>query len=110
MLPQHAAVFLMEVAREVAKRKAGAAAAGRRWRVLAGADAHSSITNTLRILEMDPLTVQTDDHRVTGAALRAAIEADGAPESLAAIVVTAGTTNAGIVDDLAGAAAGATWN
>ena len=100
----------MEVAREVAKRKAGAAAPGRRWRVLAGADAHSSITNTLRILEMDPLTVQTDDHRVTGAALRAAIEADGAPESLAAIVVTAGTTNAGIVDDLAGAAAGATWN
>jgi aromatic-L-amino-acid/L-tryptophan decarboxylase len=93
------------VAREVAKRKAGAAAAGRRWRVLAGADAHSSIINTLRILEMDPLTVRTDDHRVTGAALRAAIEADADPGSLAAVVVTAGTTNAGIVDDLAGAAA-----
>ncbi len=93
------------VAREVAKRKAGAAAAGRRWRVAIGEDAHSSIVNTLRILEMDPLTVRADDHRVTGAALRAAIEADGDPGSLAAVVATSGTTNAGIIDDLAGAAA-----
>ena len=93
------------VAREVAKRKAGAAAAARRWRVAVGEDAHSSIVNTLRILEMDPLTVRSDDHRVTGAALRAAIEADGDPGSLAAVVATSGTTNAGIIDDLAGAAA-----
>ena len=92
------------VAREVAKRAAGSAAAGRRWRVAVGADAHSSIVNTLRILEMDPLTVQADGHRVTGAALRAAIEADGDPASLAAVVATSGTTNAGIVDDLAGVA------
>ena len=54
---------------------------------------------------MDPLTVATDDHRLTGAALRAAIEADGDPSSLAAVVATAGTTNAGIIDDLAGVAA-----
>jgi glutamate/tyrosine decarboxylase-like PLP-dependent enzyme len=93
------------VAREVAKRKAGAAAAGCRWRVAVGEDAHSSIVSTLRILEMDPLVVRADDHRVTGAALRAAIEADGDPRSLAAIVATSGTTNAGIIDDLAGAAA-----
>jgi len=59
----------------------------------------------MRILEMDPLTVATDDHRLTGAALRAAIEADGDPSSLAAVVATAGTTNAGIIDDLAGVAA-----
>src|SRR5580698_3367072 len=44
------------VAREVAKRKAGASAAGRRWRVAVGTDAHSSIISTLRILEMDALT------------------------------------------------------
>ena len=92
------------VAREVAKRKAGSAAAGRRWRVAVGADAHSSITNTLRICEMDPLIVQADDHRLTGAGLRAAIAADGDPRSLAAVVATSGTTNAGIIDDLAGAA------
>jgi glutamate/tyrosine decarboxylase-like PLP-dependent enzyme len=54
---------------------------------------------------MDPLLVPTTDHRLTGDALRAAIEADDDPSSIAAIVATAGTTNAGIIDDLAGAAA-----
>jgi len=93
------------VAREVAKRKAGDAGRGRRFRIAVSTDAHSSIVNTMRILEMDPLTVATEDHRLTGAALRAAIEADGDPSSLAAVVATAGTTNAGIIDDLAGAAA-----
>jgi aromatic-L-amino-acid/L-tryptophan decarboxylase len=97
------------VAREMAKRAAGPGAAGpgtagRRWRVAVSTDAHSSIASTLRILEMEPLTVATDDHRLTGAALRAAIEADGDPSSIAAVVATSGTTNAGIIDDLAGAA------
>ncbi len=88
------------VAREVAKRRA----AGRRWRVAVSTEAHSSVAATLRILEMDPLIVPSDDHRMTGAALRAAIEADGDPSSIAAVVATSGTTNAGIIDDLAGAA------
>jgi len=93
------------VAREMAKRRAGRAGAGGRLRAAVSADAHSSIMSTLRILEMDALTVATADHRLTGAALRAAIEADGDPSSLAVVVATAGTTNAGIVDDLAGTAA-----
>ncbi len=93
------------VAREAAKRRAGSAGAGRRWRVAVSTDAHSSVGATLRILEMDPLTVRTSDHRLTGPALRAVIDADGDPSSLAAVVATAGTTNAGIVDDLAGTAA-----
>ena len=98
------------VAREVAKRKAGpdpkaaASGSGRRWRVAVSEDAHSSVTNTLRICEMDPLIVRAADHRLTGAGLRAAIEADGDPRSLAAVVATSGTTNAGIIDDLAGVA------
>src|SRR6202044_1734325 len=53
------------VAGEVAKRRgaaAGTAGTGRRWRVAVSTDAHSSIASTLRILEMDPLTVRTDDH------------------------------------------------
>jgi aromatic-L-amino-acid/L-tryptophan decarboxylase len=90
------------VAREEAKRNAPGV---HRWRVAVSKDAHSSITSTLRILEMDPLRVPAEDHRLTGAALRAAIEADGDPSSIAAIVATAGTTNAGIIDDLAGVAA-----
>jgi len=92
------------VAREVAKRKAGSASAVRRWRVAVSEDAHSSITNALRILEMDALIVRADDHRLTGAGLRPAIAADGDPRSLAAVVATSGTTNAGIIDDLAGVA------
>jgi len=92
------------VGREVAKRKAGGGN-GRRWRAVVGSDAHSSIVNTLMILEMDALTVPTEDHQLTGAAVRAAIEADGDPSSIAIVVATSGTTNAGIVDDLAGIAA-----
>lgn len=97
------------VAREMAKQKAlngggDIGNGGRRWRAAVGTDAHSSIVNTLKILEMDALVVPTDDHRLTGAAVRAAIEADGDPSSLAVVVATSGTTNAGIVDDLAGIA------
>jgi glutamate/tyrosine decarboxylase-like PLP-dependent enzyme len=94
------------VAREVAKRKAGpgVSGSGRRWRVAVSEDAHSSITNTLRILEMDPLVVWSDDHRLTGAGLRAVLAADGHPDTVAAVVATSGTTNAGIIDDLAGVA------
>jgi aromatic-L-amino-acid/L-tryptophan decarboxylase len=92
----------LAVGREMAKRRTGQP--GRRWRALVGMDAHSSIANTLRMLEMDALVVPTSDHRLTGAAARAAIEADGDPDSLALIVATSGTTNAGIVDDLEGLA------
>ncbi len=95
----------LAVAREVAKGKASASGSGAiRWRALVSADAHSSVTNTLRLLEMDALVVATPDHRLTGQAAAAALEADGDPGSVAAVVGTAGTTNAGIIDDLAGLA------
>jgi aromatic-L-amino-acid/L-tryptophan decarboxylase len=92
----------LAVARETAKRRS--ARPGQRWRALVSADAHSSIHNTLRLLEMDALVVRVTDHRLTGQAARAAIETDGDPSSLALIVATSGTTNAGIIDDLAGLA------
>jgi glutamate/tyrosine decarboxylase-like PLP-dependent enzyme len=95
----------LAVAREVAKGRAGAGQAGRRWRVVVGSDAHSSVTNTLMLLEMDALVVPTPSHRLTGDAVRAAIEADQDPGSIAGVVATAGTTNAGIIDDLAGLSA-----
>jgi aromatic-L-amino-acid/L-tryptophan decarboxylase len=93
----------LAVAREIAKRRA-APSPGGRWRVVTGTDAHSSIHNTLGLLEMDALVVSAAGHRLTGEAARAAIEADGDPGSLAAVVATSGTTNAGIIDDLAGLA------
>jgi aromatic-L-amino-acid/L-tryptophan decarboxylase len=92
----------LAVAREVGKGRLGAP---QRLRVVVGSDAHSSVGNTLRLLELDALVVPTADHRLTGDAVRAAIDADGDPGSLAAIAATAGTTNAGIVDDLSGLAA-----
>jgi aromatic-L-amino-acid decarboxylase len=96
----------LAVAREVAKRaNADGPRAGQRWRVVVGSDVHSSVANTLRLLEMDPLVAASPEHQLTGAAVQAAIEADGDPGSVAAVVATSGTTNAGIVDDLAGIAA-----
>src|SRR5437763_8614864 len=70
------------VAGEVAKRMAGPAGQDRGFRAVVGGDTHSSIGNALRMLEMGALTVITPDHRLTGAALRAAIEADGDHGSL----------------------------
>jgi len=95
----------LAVAREGAKKRLGEAAVGRRLRVMVSTDAHSSIVNTLRLLEMDALEVHTPDHRLTGEAVRAAIEADPDVSDVAAVVCTSGTTNAGIVDDLAGVGA-----
>ena len=94
----------LAVARETAKARSGAGA-GQRLRVVIGTDAHSSIVNTLRLLEMDALEVSTPDHRLTGDAVRDAIGAESDLSDVAAVVATAGTTNAGIVDDLAGVGA-----
>jgi glutamate/tyrosine decarboxylase-like PLP-dependent enzyme len=73
--------------------------------VAVGSEAHSSIVNTLKLLEMDPLVVPTPEHRFTRATLQAAIDADPDPSDIAAVVCTSGTTNAGIVDDLDGVGA-----
>ena len=94
----------LAVARETGKRRLGDALAGRRPRVVVGEDAHSSIVNTLRLLEMDALVVRTPDHRVTAEAVRAGIEGIDVSD-VVAVVCTSGTTNAGIVDDLAGVGA-----
>ena len=93
----------LAVAREMAKRR-NVSGQPARWRALVSADAHSSVSNTLRLLEMDALVVTPADHRLTGQAAAAAIASDPDPGSIAVVVATAGTTNAGIVDDLAGLA------
>jgi glutamate/tyrosine decarboxylase-like PLP-dependent enzyme len=76
-----------------------------RWRVAVGAAAHSSVASTLRILDCDPLVVPAaPDDRLTGDALREALASAPDRESVFAVVATAGTTNAGVIDDLAGVA------
>ncbi len=94
----------LATARETAKRRAGEDGPAR-WRVVVGSDAHSSISNTLKLLEMDALVVETPDHRLTPAAIEAAIADAGDLSDVAAVVCTSGTTNAGIIDDLAGVGA-----
>ena len=56
----------LAVARETAKRERGLT---NRPKVVVSLDAHSSITNTLMLLEMDALVVETDDHRLTRSAV-----------------------------------------
>jgi glutamate/tyrosine decarboxylase-like PLP-dependent enzyme len=90
-------------AREWATHRRGGRPA--RWRVVVGEEAHSSIASTLRILDCEPLTVPSGtDDRLTGDALRAVLDHDPDPASVFAVAATAGTTNAGIVDDLEGLA------
>ena len=81
----------------VARDQAG----GRRAVVMADT-AHASVNNALHILGLDALEVPTGrDCRLTGAAVRAVI---GDRTDIAAIVAAGGSTNAGVIDDLAGCA------
>ncbi len=92
-------------ARDAARHGGGRfdAAPGRRGRIAASEQAHASIKNTANIIDAGIMVVATGaDDRLTGAALRAALERDDDPESVFAVVATGGTTNAGIVDDLRG--------
>lgn len=74
----------------------------RHLRCVISSEAHSSVGAALHLLGMDPLYVDAEDHRLTGEAVRAALDADEDPRSVVAICATGGTTNAGIVDDLEG--------
>ena len=75
----------------------------RATRVACGADVHSSVRSMLRVMDAGVLEVPAAGGRLTGGALRAALDADGG-DGVFAVVATAGTTNLGLVDDLAGVA------
>ncbi|HUZ08597.1 MAG TPA: pyridoxal-dependent decarboxylase [Acidimicrobiales bacterium] len=92
------------VARDARGLRGGGTRPGR-VRIAVSDETHSSVGKALHIIGVEPLTVRTDDHRMTGPGLRAALAADPDPEDVVAVVATAGTTNAGIIDDLAGIAA-----
>jgi glutamate/tyrosine decarboxylase-like PLP-dependent enzyme len=79
-------------------------AAARPWRIAATHGAHSSIESASQVMDAELVGVEVDEEgRLTGAALREVLEANG-PETFFAVVATAGTTNLGIVDDLASVA------
>ncbi len=75
--------------------------------VVASKGAHSSVAQAARVIDSDVVLVPADESgRMQGAELAATV--DGLPPDdrarLFAIVATAGTTNAGVIDDLAAAA------
>jgi glutamate/tyrosine decarboxylase-like PLP-dependent enzyme len=90
----------LHAARQRARHERGDPAA--RLRVAASDDAHSSVRMAARVMDVEVLTVPSDEHgRLTGAALRTALRDS---EDVFAVVATAGTTNLGLLDDLAGVA------
>ncbi|BAJ28025.1 MULTISPECIES: pyridoxal-dependent decarboxylase [Kitasatospora] len=91
------------VARDTARRRLGVGPEAR-LRIAVADQVHSSVKNTFNIIGVEPLLVPAVDRRLTGPALRAALAADPHPETVIAVVGTAGTTNEGIIDDLAGIA------
>jgi glutamate/tyrosine decarboxylase-like PLP-dependent enzyme len=78
----------------------------RRWIFLCGPDAHSSLHQAARVMDVDLVVVPSDDAggRLTGTALARAL--DGLPADrrvgVFAVVATAGSTQFGTVDDLRG--------
>ncbi len=88
-------------ARETARARRGMPAGGR-WRLACTADVHSSVRSVARVMDVDVVEVPGDaQDRMTATALRGALaQADG----VFAVVASAGTTNAGLVDDLSGVA------
>jgi aromatic-L-amino-acid/L-tryptophan decarboxylase len=87
------------VARETARRRLGSDGPVQ-LRAAVSDQAHSSIGKALRVVGMEALVVASDDHRLTGPAVAAALASDPDPASVVALVGTPGTTNAGIIDDL----------
>jgi glutamate/tyrosine decarboxylase-like PLP-dependent enzyme len=72
-----------------------------RWQIATSAEAHSSIAQAARVLDIDLIDVPVDaHHRLTGEGLRATLDA-AESDGLCAVVASAGATNLGVIDDLA---------
>lgn len=91
----------LTVARDIGRRKIGGKVP---VRIAISEQAHSSNRNSLSILDVEPFVVACPEHRMTGEDLQRALDADTSDVPVVGVVATAGTTNAGIVDDLAGIA------
>jgi L-2,4-diaminobutyrate decarboxylase len=86
-------------ARESAKQSFGA----KRWAVIASVESHSSLKAAAKVMDIEIVTGPCVDGRFTEAGAREAISSALASGLTPfAVVGTAGTTNFGIVDDLAG--------
>ncbi len=97
----------LHAARSAARARRGARPAGG-WALACTGGAHSSIRSAASVLDVDIVDVTADaGGRLTGPALREALQRDSMQHDpmqhdsrVFAVVASAGTTNAGIVDDL----------
>ncbi|MGO1481787.1 MAG: pyridoxal phosphate-dependent decarboxylase family protein [Brachybacterium sp.] len=93
----HGNLSALATARDHALRVRGRRPEGG-WALACASTAHSSISSAAKLLDMDVVTIPVDDRgHLTGEALEGVLAADG---RICAVVASAGTTNAGIVDDL----------
>jgi glutamate/tyrosine decarboxylase-like PLP-dependent enzyme len=89
-------------ARQEAMRKREEAGLGRpiRWRVAASEEAHSSVAHAARVMDIDVIKIPVGaDGRLYGQVIEETLAGDW--DGIFAIVATGGTTNFGIVDDIA---------
>jgi glutamate/tyrosine decarboxylase-like PLP-dependent enzyme len=93
------------VARHTARARAREAGTGARpYRIAATDNAHSSVVSMAAVMDAEVCGVHVDEKlRLTGPELRKTLEEYG-PETFFAVVATSGTTNFGVVDDLASVA------
>lgn len=75
-----------------------------RWKIVCSAEAHSSNKSAARVMDADVVLVPAGDDGILRAdAVREALDTHG--DEICAVVVTAGSTNFGIVDDIEAIAA-----
>jgi L-2,4-diaminobutyrate decarboxylase len=89
-----------------ARHAAGVKRGGRpsRWRIACADAAHSSVMSAAAVMDADVITVPQDDRgRLTGERLASTLASEDSSD-VVAVVASAGSTNAGAVDDLAGVA------
>lgn len=90
---------------QAAKRLSARPAGG--WKIAVAESVHSSVATAARVIDVGIVTVSGDERgRLTGAGLAATLDALDSDEraSVFAVVASAGATNSGTVDDLAGVA------
>ncbi|WP_417563006.1 pyridoxal phosphate-dependent decarboxylase family protein [Microbacterium sp.] len=82
------------------RRRADGQADPRRWVIVCSAEAHSSIASAAAVMDVDVATAAPDaGGRLHGDAVAAVLDEQG--DAVFAVVATAGTTNFGIIDDIA---------
>lgn len=87
-------------ARDTHRRRAPGAFSGHRPTVVTTEDVHASVRAAARVMDIDVLEAPVDGlGRLTGSALDALLSHHGHP-GVFAVVATAGTTNAGAIDEL----------